>query len=77
MRATVFWTASEVGASQAPDYASFISGDASAFDSNVPLGERTVTVPSGADSFVFNLQYPGSGNAMTDTIIEGITVTEH
>lgn len=55
------------------DYlAKLVSGDASAFDSTVPLGNRTLTVPAGADSIAMSLQYPGG--ALTDEIIAGITI---
>jgi len=37
-------------------YALWISGDASPYDSTVPLGNRTINVPEGADSAVFSFR---------------------
>ena len=55
------------------DYlAKVISGDASAYDSDVPLGNRTITVPEGADSIAMSLQYPGG--TITDEIMAGISI---
>ena len=39
-------------------YAKLISGDASAFDASVAPGDRTLTVPDGADSIDCSVQYP-------------------
>lgn len=47
-------------------YAKLISGDASAYDGNVALGDRTLTVPDGADSIACSVQYPN------DTVTEEI-----
>lgn len=78
MRLTAWFTNSE----QACDYsidnptfdylAKLISGDASAYDSNVPLGNRTITVPEGADSIAMSLQYPGG--TITDEIMAEISI---
>lgn len=54
------------------DYAKVISGDASAYDSNVPLGPRTIDIPEGADSVVFSLQYPQ--NTITDEIMATVSI---
>jgi hypothetical protein len=39
-------------------YAKLISGDSSAYDASVALGDRTLTVPDGADSIACSVQYP-------------------
>ena len=54
------------------DYAKVISGDRSQYDSNVPLGNRTLTVPEGADSMVMNVQYPN--NTVTDAIMATVSI---
>lgn len=48
-----------------------ISGDANAYDSSVALGNRTLTVPSGADSVCFCFQHPG-GADITDEEIAAV-----
>lgn len=53
-------------------YAKLISGDSSAYDSSVPLGPRVLTVPNGADSVAFSLQYPGG--TITDDIMSNVTI---
>lgn len=47
--------------------AKIVSGDAKAYDSNVPLGTRTISIPSGADSVLITVQYPS--NTVTDAIM--------
>ena len=74
MRVTLWLTSTTTPSSQYSYYVGVISGDASPWDSSVALGDREVTVPSGADSFIFTLQYPN--NAVTDEIVAGITITE-
>lgn len=39
-------------------YAKLISGDSSAYDKSVALGDRTLDVPDGADSIACSVQYP-------------------
>lgn len=53
-------------------YAKLISGDASAFDASVALGDRTLTVPDGADSIACSVQYPGG--EVTDEIMSQIKI---
>ena len=48
-------------------YAKVVSGDAKAYDSSVPLGTRTISIPSGADSVLITVQYPN--NTVTDAIM--------
>ena len=60
--------------SSCAEYAKFISGDASPYDSNVPLGNRTVTIPEGANAVLIGLQKPGSGNAVTEDDISATTI---
>lgn len=76
IRATVFFVDINTGAPEYPYCAILISGDASAYDPSVAVGPREVVIPDGANAFTFTLQYPGSGNAITDEIVAGITVTE-
>lgn len=76
MRVTVFWADSGTPSTADAECALFISGDSNAWDSSVSIGPRTVSVPEGADCFAFTVQYPGSGNAMTDAIMGQVTVTE-
>ena len=70
LRVTVFFVDSNVSAG---GYAKWIDGDANAYDSNVPVGPREVTVPEGADSFGFSIQYPNSGT-ITDEIMKSIKI---
>lgn len=53
-------------------YAKLISGDASAFDASVALGDRTLTVPDGADSVAFSVQYPNG--TVTDDVMAQIKI---
>lgn len=53
-------------------YAKLISGDSSAYDKSVALGNRTLTVPDGADSVVFSVQYPNG--TVTDDIMAQIKI---
>lgn len=54
------------------DYAKVISGDANEYDSSVPNGNRTLTVPSGADSAVFTLYK--SSEAITEEEVLSVTI---
>ena len=56
-------------------YAKFISGDASPYDSSVSVGDRTVSVPEGANSINITLQKPGSGNEVTAEDIAEVVIT--
>lgn len=56
------------------NFAKYISGDASVYDSSVALGNRTATIPTGANAAVFTLQKPGSGAAVSAEDIASITI---
>ena len=56
-------------------YARCISCDDSVYDSNVPLGDRTATIPSGANSAVFNLHKPGTGNTVMAEDLAAVVIT--
>ena len=80
VRATVFFTDSKTACDYSiteggeyVNYAKLISGDASAFDSNVPVGNRVVDIPEGADSVAMSLQYP-NGEVTADTIANTVLV---
>lgn len=73
-RATVFFTSTTTGGTQYSQYAGIMGGDASAYDSGVPLGNRIVDVPANADSFTFNCHYPNG--TVTDQIMGTVTVVE-
>ncbi|MBP5423949.1 MAG: metallophosphoesterase [Paludibacteraceae bacterium] len=79
IRVTAWFTNSTVAcnASQSnpglDDFAKLISGDSSAYDSTVPTGTRTLTIPTGADSIALSLQYPGG--SITDDTMANITIT--
>ena len=60
--------------SGASNFAKLISGDESEYDSTVALGDREMTVPEGANSAIFSLQKPGSGNSVTAEDIASITI---
>ena len=70
-KATVFFTDSKT--SGLSTYAAWVDGDNSAYDSNVPNGPREVTVPEGADSFIFSVYY--KSNTLTDADMASVTVT--
>lgn len=55
-------------------YAKLISGDNSPYDGTVPVGNRVVTVPSGADAICISLQKPGSGNTISDSDLENVSI---
>ena len=80
-RLTIFYLNSEESCTYSADhsefakYAKFVSGDASQYDSNVPLGDRTATIPSGVDSAVFDLQKPGTGNTVTAEDLAAVVIT--
>jgi len=75
---TIWLTNSETACDYSADhpntavFAKVISGDASQYDSSVPLGTREVTIPDGADSFVVSLRY--YQNTITDAIMANVTV---
>ena len=77
-RVTVFFVNSETAsaASGYEDYAAFIDGDANSYDTNVPVGNREVTIPSGADAVAFAIQNPGSGNTVTDEDMATVVAIE-
>lgn len=56
-------------------YAKFISGDASEYDSSVAVGNRTMTIPTGANSAVFTLQKTGSGAEISAEDVAAVTIT--
>ena len=70
-KATVFFTDSTTEG--ATTCAAWVDGDNSAYDSSVPNGNREVTVPAGADSFVFSLYY--KNHTLTDDDLAAITIT--
>ena len=78
IRPTIWFTDSPAACDYSADHSAFaiyakvISGDRNAYDSQVPLGPREVTIPEGADSFVISLQYPQ--NTITDEIMATVTV---
>lgn len=72
IKVTVFFCDSKTKA-DAFDAAAWIAGDASAYDANVPNGNREVDVPEGADAFTFSVYY--KSHTVTDEIMNGITVT--
>lgn len=80
-RLTIFYVNSEESCTYSADhssfakYARFVSGDASQYDSNVPLGDRTATIPSGVDSAVFDLHKPGTGNTVTTEDLAAVVIT--
>jgi len=55
-------------------YAKRISGSDTAYDPNVSLGDRIITVDEGVNAAVFSFQKPGSGNAMTAEDFENISI---
>lgn len=75
-RVTVFFVDNDTAspASGMSEYASMISGDANSYDETVALGNREVSIPSGANAIVFTLQYPGSGSEVTDATMQAISV---
>ena len=80
-RLTIYYLNSEEACTYSADhseyakYAKYISGDASPYDSNVPLGNRTATIPNGADSAVFDLHKPGTGNTVTAEDLAAVVIT--
>ena len=70
-KATVFFTDSAT--SGLSDYAAWVDGDNSAYDSNVQNGPREVTVPEGADSFAFSIYY--KNNTLTDEDLAAVKIT--
>jgi len=80
IRATVWFVnsteACDYSASHS-DYAVFaklISGDNSPYDATVSVGNRNVSVPSGADAICISLQKPGSGNTISDSDLESVAI---
>lgn len=59
----------------AVSFAKVISGDESEYDSHVALGDRTVSVPQGADSIICSLHKPGTGNSVSDADVALVTIT--
>lgn len=78
IRPTVWFCDSETACDYSasnPTYAHLakvVSGDSSAYDSSVPLGNRTVTIPEGADSIVLSLNNPSS--AITDSDLANVSI---
>ena len=56
-------------------YAKYISGDSTPYDSSVSLGNRTVSVPEGANAVNITLQKPGSGNSVSAEDMAATTIT--
>lgn len=54
--------------------AAWVDGDASAYDSSVPNGNREVNVPEGADAFTFSVYY--KSNTVTDEVMSTISVAK-
>ena len=75
-RVTVFFVDENTGSSASGKeaYAQMIDGDASRGDTNVPLGDREVTIPEGANAVTFTIQYPG--NTVTAETMAAITVVQ-
>lgn len=74
IKLTCWFLSSETPAeySGSSDYAKVISGDANEYDSSVPNGSRTMTVPTGADSAVFTLYKPSE--AITEEEVLSVTI---
>lgn len=81
IRATVWFVDEDTACDYSADhssyavYAKFISGDSSVYDSSVSLGNRTVSVPEGANAVNITLQKPGSGNSVTAEDIAEVVIT--
>lgn len=78
IRPTVWFTNSETACDYSiehptyADKAKVISGDSSAYDSSVSLGNRTLTIPEGADSIAMSLHCPSAD--ITDDVFANVTI---
>ncbi len=81
LRFTVWWfdanTMCDVGQTKSDcvTYAKLLSGDSAPYDSSVPLGDRVMTVPDGANAAFFSLNSTTDHGSVTAEDVAAITIT--